>query len=304
MTSPLPITILVAAKDEAVNIERCLSALGRVERVVVLDSHSTDQTATIARRLGAEVVQFDYHGGYPKKRQWALDTLRITSPWVMMVDADEVVPEALWQEIAEAITSPAARDGYLITKGFHFLGRRFRYGGFSFAAVVLFRTGKARFERLADPPAGGQDMEVHERVLVDGTVGRLQTPLIHEDFKNLEAYLHRHNKYSTWEANVRYHFLTTGRWGPEHVAGRLRGNVQEKRRWLKSLALRMPLEPLLWFVYHYFFRLGMLEGRRGLIACQIRRAYIAQVRAKLYERRLAVNCQSPGTGETPLSKAA
>ena len=54
---------------------------------------------------------------------------------------------------------------------------------------------------------------------------------------------------------------------------------------MKKLAIRMPFEPLLWFVYHYFVRLGFLEGRRGLIACQIRAHYIAQVRAKMFELR-------------------
>src|SRR6185503_1502088 len=100
---PLPITVLIAARNEAANIERCLRALGPAERVVLLDSLSTDATATIAEKLGAEVVQFRHAGGYPKKRQWALDTLEVRTPWVLLLDADEVVPEKLWNEIAEAI---------------------------------------------------------------------------------------------------------------------------------------------------------------------------------------------------------
>ena len=61
------------------------------------------------------------------------------------------------------------------------------------------------------------------------------------------------------------------------------GEPQERRRWLKQFAVRMPLEPWLWFLYHYVARLGFLEGRPGLIASQIRRQYIANVRAKMYE---------------------
>jgi len=286
MRKELPITVLLAAKNEALNLSRCLPQLDRAERVMVLDSHSTDGTVDIARRYGAEVVQFDYRGGYPKKRQWALQNLTIASPWVLLLDADEVVPEALWQEIAQVCGAPDAADAYFVTKGFHFLGRRIRRGGFSHSAVLLFRTGRARFERLFEDESDGLDMEIHERLVVEGRIGRLATPLIHEDFKGLEAYIARHNKYSTWEARLRHQYLTTGRYGEETIAPRLLGNSQERRRWIKALIIRLPFEPHLWFLYHYVLRLGFMEGRAGLIACQIRASYIAQVRAKIYELRL------------------
>jgi glycosyltransferase involved in cell wall biosynthesis len=257
--------------------------------VVVLDSHSTDATAEIARSHGAEVVQFDYRGGYPKKRQWALEHAAIGTPWVLLLDADEVVPDALWQEIAAVVDGPDALDAYLITKGFHLLGRRFRYGGFSHSAVLLFRMGTARFERLFDDEPDSLDMEIHERVVVQGRIGRLQTPLVHEDFKGLEAYIARHNKYSTWEARVRHLYLTTGRYGEDTIVPRLFGNSQERRRFLKALVIRLPFEQHLWFLYHYIVRLGFLEGRPGLIACQIRSSYIAQVRAKTYELDLRLD---------------
>ena len=96
-----PVTVLIAAKNEAVNLAKCLAALRDFARVVVLDSHSTDGTIAIAAAHGAEVVQFDYRGGYPKKRQWALDALAIDTPWVLLLDADEVVPAELMAEIHE-----------------------------------------------------------------------------------------------------------------------------------------------------------------------------------------------------------
>lgn len=287
--SSLPITALVAAKNEQANIPRCLAALAPASRVVVLDSQSSDQTPDIALAAGAEVVQFTYAGGYPKKRQWALDNLDLRSPWVLLVDADEVVPESLWQEIDQAIGSGAPHDAYLIVKGFHFLGKRFRFGGFSFAAVLLFRRGKARFERLLDEDPAGEplDMEVHERLIVEGSIGRLTTPLIHEDFKGLRAYIDRHNRYSSWEAALRYRYLTTGQYGYDTIRPRLLGNTQERRRSIKRLIIRLPFEPWLWFAYHFFIRLGFLEGRRGWFAAQLRASYISQVRAKLYELMLA-----------------
>ncbi len=282
-SAALSVTVLIAVKNEAANLERCLAALAPAARVVVLDSHSTDRTAAIAGAWGAEVVQFDYAGGYPKKRQWALDTVRLTSEWVLLLDADEVVPDELWKEIAEAIQAGDAPDAFLITKGFHFLGRRFRFGGFSHSAVLLFRRGRARFEHLMDDPANAQDMEVHERLVVEGRVGRLRTPLIHEDFKGLQAYIERHNHYSTWEARLRSGYLRDGSYGRSTIQPRLLGNAQERRRFLKLIAVRAPGEPLWWLLYHYVLRLGFLEGRPGLIAAQIRASYIAQARAKCFE---------------------
>lgn len=280
----LPITVLIAAKNEEANLPRCLESLSPAERVVVIDSHSTDTTSQIAEEHGAEILQFDYSGGYPKKRQWALNSLDIKTNWVFLLDADEAVPDELWEEIDTTLAAPDSEDAYFITKGFHFLGQEFQYGGFSHEAVLLFRTGHAQFERLIDDPSG-LDMEVHERLIVDGTVGALDTPLIHEDFKGLEAYIERHNRYSTWEAHLRRAYLQADTYGSDSVKANLFGNTQERRRFLKKIAIQVPFEPLLWFLYHYFFRLGFLEGRPGLIASQIRRHYIAHVRAKMYELR-------------------
>jgi glycosyltransferase involved in cell wall biosynthesis len=283
----LPITVLLAAKNEAINLPRCLSALDSAMHVIVLDSRSTDATAEIARANGAEVVQFEYRGGYPKKRQWALENLVIETPWVLLLDADEVVPDALWDEIAQTIVEEPVEDAFMITKGFHFLGRPMRHGGFSHSAVLLFKTGKARFEKLIEDGLDGLDMEIHERLIVDGTIGQIEIPLIHEDFKGLEAYITRHNKYSTWEALLRYQYLISGQYGEATITPKWFGNPQERRRAIKALIVRMPFEHWMWFVYHYFIKLGFLEGRAGLIASQIRASYIAQVRAKIYELSLS-----------------
>lgn len=295
----VPVTVLVATRDERANVPKCLASTRPAARVVVLDSDSADGTAEAAGAAGAEVVQFSYAGGYPKKRQWALDVLDIATPWVLLLDADEEVPAALWAEIGAAVEAPDGPDAYFITKGFHFLGRRFRFGGFSHRAVVLFRTGRARFEELLPDGPCRLDMEVHERVHVEGEIGRLGTALVHDDFKGLEAYLERHNRYSTWEAALRDRYLCEGAFGADAVRPRLLGNSQERRRALKRVAVRVPFEPALWFLYHYVLRLGFLEGREGLIAAQIRRNYIAQVRAKLVELRLARRSEARRAGAPP-----
>lgn len=222
----LPITVIIAAKNEEANITRCIRALSCAERVIVVDSNSKDSTARLAIEHGAEVIQFNYKGGYPRKRQWALDNLPIHTDWVMLLDADEVVPESLWQEI-ETIISHKTADAFMIIKGFHFMGRRFRFGGFSHSAAILFRKGMARFEHIIDEPPDALDMEVHERLLIKGKISKLKTPLIHEDLKGLEAYIARQNYYSTWEAKARYQFLRTGTWGKDSVRPHIFGNIQD-----------------------------------------------------------------------------
>ncbi len=176
------------------------------------------------------------------------------------------------------------------------------FGGFSFGAVLLARKGKARFERIIEEPAGTMDMEVHERVIVDGKIGKMKTALIHDDFKDLGAFIDRHNKYSSWEARVRTQFLQTGHYGKDSIQPKLFGNTQERRRFLKKIVLSMPFEPLIWFFYRYILRLGFLEGRRGWILCLLKAQHVAQIKAKVYEMELALRdekgsrVKKPGLG--------
>src|ERR1022692_4869450 len=111
--SRLPVSVIIAVRNEAKNLPRCLQALGDVGEVYVIDSQSTDDTVEIARSHGAQVVQFQYQGGWPKKRQWAMNTLPIACDWILLLDADEVLTPELAEEICSAIQNPAV-NGYSI----------------------------------------------------------------------------------------------------------------------------------------------------------------------------------------------
>jgi glycosyltransferase involved in cell wall biosynthesis len=86
--STLPVSVIVATKNEARNLANCLESVRNFGEVVVVDSQSSDATVEIARSFSANVVQFYYRGGWPKKRQWAMDSLPLRHEWVLLLDAD------------------------------------------------------------------------------------------------------------------------------------------------------------------------------------------------------------------------
>ena len=90
----IPISVILSVKNEALNLPFCLDKLKRFDQIVVVDSGSTDDTARIARDMGAEVIQFQWDGKFPKKRNWALRNATLFHEWILFLDADEFVSEA------------------------------------------------------------------------------------------------------------------------------------------------------------------------------------------------------------------
>lgn len=286
MKSKLPISILISTKNEEKNISKCILSCSPADEIIVVDSNSNDSTSVISENLGAKVINFNWNGLYPKKRQWAIDNLNFKNDWILLLDADEEVTDKLWKELEHSVSNAAVYSAYTIKKEFHFLGKKMRFGGFSHSAVLLIKKDKAKFENLNNSLLSGFDMEVHERIHIDGKIGKIKNKIVHKDFKNLEAYIDRHNKYSTWEAELRYKYFNSGSYGKYSVKPSFFGNVQQVRRSLKKIAIKIPFEWKFWFTYHFIFCLGFLEGRRGLIASQLRSSYIRDVRSKIYELRL------------------
>ena len=283
--SILPITAILAVRNEAHNLARCLEALRDFAEVYVVDSQSSDDTAAIAERFGAKVVQFRYQGGWPKKRQWAMDTLPIAVEWILLLDADEVMTPALADEIRNAIQDPNF-NGYSIRLRIFFLGRELRHGGNSFAKLSLFRRGTGRFEcRLRDQDSSMADMEVHEHVVVDGAARNLKHALVHHNFESLARYIQKHNEYSNWEARVLL--------APEENANDLPpaflGTQAQRRRWLKRRFYRLPGAPVGVFLYKYFVQAGFLDGVPGLMFCLFQSIQLFHTKAKIYELRHQLN---------------
>src|ERR1700745_1635491 len=153
----LPVSVIVAARNEEKNLPRCLEALRNVGEVYVIDSESTDATPEIARSFGAKVVQFHYQGGWPKKRQWAMENLPLAFDWIFLVDADEALTHELEAEIRQAIKDPNVNE-YYVSLRMYFLGRLLRHGGAGFWKLSLFRRGKGGYEcRLKDQDSSMAD---------------------------------------------------------------------------------------------------------------------------------------------------
>jgi glycosyltransferase involved in cell wall biosynthesis len=280
----LPVSVIIPVRNEAHNLPRCLESVRGAGEVYVIDSGSTDRTAEIARSFGATVVQFHYRGGWPKKRQWAMDTLPLSYDWILLLDADEVLTAESTDEIRHAIQDPNY-DGYYFSLRMYFLGRVLRHGDARFdTSPRLLRRGKGRFEcRFKDQDASMGDMEAHERIVVEGKVAGLQNPLVHHNVNSLSRYILKHDEYSNWEARA----WLAGESSYHDFPPSLFGTQAERRRWLKKNCLGLPGSPLLFFLYKYIFRLGVLDGVPGLIYCAFQGIQFFHIKAKIYELRMS-----------------
>ncbi|BAZ00062.1 glycosyl transferase family protein [Tolypothrix tenuis PCC 7101] len=285
MSSKIPVSVLIPAKNEQANLPACLTSLQIADEVFLVDSQSTDNSVAIAESFGAHIVQFKFNGSWPKKKNWSLDNLPFRNEWVLIVDCDERITPELWEEIAQVIQDDEYA-GYYLNRRVFFLGKWIRHGGkYPDWNLRLFKHQKGRYENLhtEDIPNTG-DNEVHEHVVLDGKVGYLKNDMLHEDFRDLYHWLERHNRYSNWEARVYYNLLTNQDEGGT-IGGHLFGDAVQRKRFLKKVWVRLPFKPLLRFILFYIIQRGFLDGRAGYVYACLLSQYEYQIGAKLYELR-------------------
>lgn len=183
------ISAIVITRNEAANIVDCLASVAFCDERIVVDGGSDDDTVALARAAGARVETHAWEG-FGKQKNFALSLA--TGDWVLSLDADERVSAPLAAEIAQAIASGTA-DAYAVPRLSSFCGRTMRHSGWYPDYVVrLFRRGRANFS----------DDLVHERVVCEGTVGRLNNALHHAPVRRLEDALARMDRYSTAGAEM------------------------------------------------------------------------------------------------------
>lgn len=267
----LPVTVVVPVKNEARNLPTCLASIPAGVRVVVVDSGSTDETVAIARDAGATVLQFQWTGGFPKKRNWALESYPFETPWVVFLDADERLTGAFVSELEGAL---ARTDvvGYWLNYHNHFMGKALRHGDPQ-RKLALFRVGAGAFERIDDARWSDLDMEVHEHPILDGPAGEITAAIDHQDFRGLHKHLARHNDYSSWEA-ARFQAITGDPAAWASLTPRQRAKYRHLARWWFAPA---------YFAYAYGVRRGFLDGGHGLAYAWLKWVYFSEVRLKIIE---------------------
>jgi glycosyltransferase involved in cell wall biosynthesis len=246
------LSVAIITKNEEANLPRTLESVRWADEIVVVDSGSTDKTVDIVRSFGATVIQREWHG-FGKQKNLAIE--RCTSEWVLSLDADEEVGEALAQEITHLLEETPEADAYFLPRRNLFLGRWIKHGGYyPDPKLRLFRKGAAWFEERA----------VHETVQYSGNTRILHNDLIHYAYPTLESYIEHMNRYSALSA--------------EQAAAK----NKTSRSWLAFL-WNVLLNPAATFVYNYIFRLGFMDGREGLLLHLYHSGYVSWKYAKAWQ---------------------
>lgn len=224
------LSVIIITKNEADNIRACLESVNWADEIIVVDSGSSDDTVNICKALGAQVhITADWPGfGIQKNRALS----HATCEWVLSLDADERVTPGLRSEIESALNDAHGHDAFRVPRLSSFCGRYMRHSGWYPDFVTrLFQRGSARFS----------DDLVHESLIVNGSVGKLRQPLLHETFRDLEELLAKINQYTTAGARM----------------------LNEKN---KTATLKKAVGHAVWaFFRTYIIRAGFLDGREGFM---------------------------------------
>jgi len=228
------LTAIVTTFNEEINIRECLESLSFADEILAVDSFSTDRTREIVRSFPAvTLVQREYFGSAAQKN-WAMD--RVTTPWLLIVDADERVPEPLAREIEMLLEKGPDADHYFVRRRNFFLDRMIRHSGWSTDKVVrLVRRGSARYP----------NRRVHADLAPSGRTPTLLSPLVHYTCRSLDQYTEKIHRYARWGAADAFR------------AGRHPGIVE------------MVLRPFWRFFRTYVIQAGFLDGRYGLVLCSL-----------------------------------
>lgn len=252
---PLRVTLSVVliTQDEEANLPRTLESVmplvrdGRGE-IIIVDSGSTDRTLEIAHACGVKIFSEPWKG-FAAQKNSAME--KATCDWVLQLDADEMLEPELAAEIAQALESAPAVDGFWIPRKNFFLGRWIRHGGFyPDPKLRLIRRGAGKFEEYG----------AHPTIKINAPTGKLSHALVHNAYPTLRGYIDHMNGYSSS--------------GAEIAVAKGQGRFS---------SINIVVRPLLTFVYNYFFRLGFLDGREGLLLHLYHSVYVSWKYAKAWE---------------------
>ncbi len=249
------LTAIILTKNESINIVDCINSIkGLAERIVVVDSGSTDNTVELAKELGADVYTHPFEF-YAAQFNWALDNTNITTKWVLRLDADERFTPKLCEEAKIMMERHANDDvnGFTLEAWFFFMGKCLKHGGSKKRKLMIFKNGIGRIE--------DRKRDAHT-ILSKGTSIALKEKFLHYDFKDPSDYIGKYNLYATREMQDYIAYLQGA--SPDINTDR---KIQKTRKMKFGLYYKMPkfIRAWMWFVYNYYFRLGFLDGKEGYI---------------------------------------
>ena len=279
----MSVSIVIPVKNEAANLASCLESIKDFDDAVVVDSSSMDATLRIAAQYGRSVIDFKWDGRFPKKRNWILQNHIFKHPWVLFLDADERMTFEFRREI-EQVLPTTKHHAFGISYRNWFMGRLLRYGD-PMRKTALLRAGRGKYEQIQEEAWSALDMEIHEQLVVNGSVGVIAAKLEHHDKKGLTAYYNRHNEYSTWEAR-------------RFLALQDRSHLT-LRQHLKYRMLIWPIFPMLYFFVCYFLKGGFMDGKAGFYFALGKMFYFYQIQAKIAEIKGLNKKQMPNPENDP-----
>jgi glycosyltransferase involved in cell wall biosynthesis len=274
----LDLTIAIPIKNEAKLLQGCIDAIGKdfAQKIVIIDSGSTDESLAISKANNIEVIQFNWNGQFPKKRNWFLQNHKPQTKWVLFLDADEYITDTFKHEIRANLNS-SNKVGYWLTYSRYFLGKKLK-GGYPLLKLALFQVGAGEYEKIEENNWSQFDMEIHEHPILNGSIGKIKSEIDHLDFRSISHYISKHNEYASWEAQ------------------RILKSLNDKKisatwTWKQKLKYKLMLTPFigpLYFLGSYFLLAGFRDGSRGFAFSILKAAYFTQVYCKIVEQRRKV----------------
>lgn len=246
----LPVSVIVTTFNEEINIGECLQSVLWADEILLVDSFSTDRTIEIAKRYPVEILQREYFGSAAQKN-WSMD--RVAHDWVLIIDADERVPEPLAEEILTVLASAPGANGFYIRRENVFIDKVIRHSGWSTDKVVrLFRRDKGRYP----------NRRVHADLEIEGAVPTLRNAFVHYTFRSFDQYFRKFINYAEW------------------------GAAQAFRDGKRAGVLEIGFRPAWRFFRMYVLQLGVLDGLHGLVVCALQSFGVFLKYARLWEYRI------------------
>ena len=276
MTRPeKPCVVVVLTFNSAGIIKETLcQALTVSPNIFVVDSGSKDGTGEIASSMGCEVVQRAFIN-YSEQRNWAIAQISAQYRWQLHLDADEVLDDAAVAAIRGVLSGTPRFDAYMLKRRDYFMGRELRFSGVNPWHLRLFRSGVGQCEnRLYD-----------QHFVASRPAGRLNGLMHDKNSMLITDWISRHNRWSDLEAEQ---IMQEDHGGEDVLQARFFGDARERTRYLKGVYYRLPIaaRALSYFIYRYFFRLGILDGKPGFYFAFFQALWFRMlVDAKMYERR-------------------